>query len=64
MNNVQSYIKSEFEHIINNTPESQKQFKPSIVINNGLAKTKHIAITWEQFEQIKQLLINSVEKDN
>ncbi len=59
MNNAQKYIKSEFDYISENMPESQKEYKPSIVINHGSAKTKHIAISWEQFERIKQYLINS-----
>jgi hypothetical protein len=63
MDNAQSFINSEFNYISDYIPESSKVFKPSIVINHGLAKTKHISITWQQFEQIKQLLIDS-EKDN
>ena len=62
MNNSQKFIKSEFEYIKGlNMLESQKQFKPSIVINLGVSKTKHISITWEQFEHIKQYLVDSAE---
>ena len=61
MNNAQKYIKSEFDYISENMPESQKEYKPSIVINHGLAKTKHISITWEQLEHIKQYLIDSAK---
>lgn len=61
MNNAQSFINAEFNYISNNIPDSSKVFKPAIVISHGLAKTKHIAITWEQFEQIKQLLIDTSE---
>ena len=63
MNNAQKYIKSEFDYISENMPESQKEYKPSIVINHGLAKTKHISITWEQLEQIKQYLIDSAKDE-
>lgn len=63
MNNAQSFINSEFNYISNNIPESSKVFKPDIVISHGLAKTKHISITWQQFEHIKKYLIDS-EKDN
>lgn len=63
MNNTQSFITSEFNYISDNVPESSRVFKPGIVINHGIAKTKHIAITWKQFEHIKQYLIDS-EKDN
>jgi hypothetical protein len=59
MNNTQSFINAEFNYISDNVPESSKVFKPSIVINHGLAKTKHISISWEQFEFIKQYLIES-----
>ena len=59
MNNAQSFINSEFNYILENVPDSSKVFKPCIVISHGLAKTKHISITWEQLEQIKQLLIDS-----
>ena len=59
MDNAQSFINSEFNYISDNVPESSKVFKPDIVIGHGLAKTKHISITWQQFEQIKQLLIDS-----
>ena len=64
MNNALDFINSEFNYISDNVPESNKQLKPSIVINHGLAKTKHIAITWKQLEMIKQLLIETNEKDN
>jgi hypothetical protein len=63
MNNILSFINSEFNYISDNVPESSRVFKPNIVISHGLAKTKRISITWQQFEQIKQLLIDS-EKDN
>lgn len=63
MNNAQSFINSEFNYISDNVPDSSKVFKPCIVISHGLAKTKHISITWEEFEHIKQYLIDS-EKDN
>ena len=63
MNNKQSFINFEFNYISGNVPESNKQFKPAIVINHGMAKSKHIAITWEQLEQIKQLLINTSENE-
>jgi hypothetical protein len=59
MNNSQKFINSEFNYISDNVPESSKVFKPDIVIGHGLAKTKHIGITWEQFEFIKQYLIES-----
>lgn len=59
MNNAQSFINSEFNYISENVPESAKVYKPCIVISHGLAKTKHISITWQQFEYIKQYLIDS-----
>lgn len=59
LNNVQKFIKSEFNYISDNVPDSSMVFKPSIVINHGLAKTKHISITWKQFEHIKHYLIDS-----
>ena len=61
MNKSQNFIKSEFDYISENMPDSQKEYKPSIIINHGLAKTKHISITWEQLEQIKQYLIDSAK---
>jgi hypothetical protein len=63
MNNAQKFINSEFNYISDNVPDSSKVFKPNIVINHGLAKTKHISITWQQFEQIKQLLIDTSESE-
>lgn len=63
MNNAQKYIKSELDYISENMPESQKEYKPSVVINHGLAKTRHISITWEQFEHIKQYLIDSAKAE-
>ena len=63
MNNAQKFINSEFNYISDNVPYSSRVFKPDIVISHGLAKTKYISITWEQFEHIKQYLIDS-EKDN
>ena len=56
MNNAQKFISSEFSYISDNVPESAKVYKPCIVISHGLAKTKHISITWEQLEQIKQCI--------
>lgn len=59
MNNAQKFISSEFNYISDNVPESAKVYKPCIVISHGIAKTKHISITWQQLEQIKQILIDS-----
>lgn len=59
MNSAQKFINSEFNYISDNIPESSKVFKPDIVISHGLARTKHIRITWQQFEHIKQYLIDS-----
>ena len=59
MNNVQSFINAEFNYISDNVLDSSMVFKPTIVIGHGLAKTKHISISWEQFEHIKQYLIDS-----
>lgn len=61
MNNAQKFIDSEFSYISENVPDSSKVFKPDIVIGHGLAKTKHISITWQQFEYIKQYLIDSAK---
>ena len=63
MNIVQSFINSEFSYILDNVPECSKQFKPAIVINHGMAKTKHITVSWKQLEMIKQLLIETSEKE-
>ena len=59
MNNSQKFINSEFNYISENVPDSSRVFKPTIVIGHGLAKTKHISITWQQFEHIKKYLIES-----
>lgn len=59
MNNAQKFINSEFNYISDNVPESSKVFEPYIVIGHGLVRTKNIAITWKQFEHIKQYLIDS-----
>ena len=61
MNNTQKFIIAEFNYISDNVTESSKVFKPCIVISHGRAKTKYIDITWEQMEQIKQLLIETSE---
>lgn len=61
MNNVQKFIVGEFESI---TKQSDKTFKPALRLH---ACTKQgesldscfISITWEQLEQIKQVLIAS-----
>jgi len=58
MNNIQSFIASEFDNVFNPIL-SRQGFKPDIVISHGLAKTKHIGITWQQLEHIKQYLIDS-----
>ena len=63
MKNAQKFIVGEFDYISDNVPDSSRVFKPSIVVNHGLTKTKHISISWQQFEHIKQYLIDS-EKDN
>ena len=59
MNNIQKFINSEFNYILDSVPNSSREFRPSIIINVSLARTKHIGITWEQFEYIKQYLIDS-----
>jgi len=59
MNNTQKFIDGEFSYISDNVPKSLRVYKPCIVISHGIAKTKHISITWEQLEQIKQLLIDT-----
>ena len=63
MNNTQKFINDEFNYISDNVPESSKVYKPCIVISHGIAKTKHISITWQQLEQIKQLLIDTSESE-
>ena len=63
MNNTQKFIASEFDYISSNVPETSRVFKPTITISHGIAKTKHISISWEQLELIKQLLIDT-SKDN
>ena len=59
MNNAQKFIADEFNYVADNVPDSSRVFKPDIVISHGLAKTKHISITWQQFEHIKKYLIDS-----
>ena len=63
MNNAQKFIADEFDYISNNVPRSSKVFKPAITISHGMAKTKHISISWEQLEQIKQLLIETSKSE-
>jgi len=63
MNNKQKFIASEFDYISSNVPASSKVYKPCIVISHGIAKTKHISISWEQLEQIKQLLIETSKSE-
>ena len=63
MTNKLDFINSEFNYISDNAPEALRLLKPSIVINHGLAKTKHISISWDQLEQIKQLLIDTSKSE-
>ena len=63
MNNAQKFINAEFNYISDNVSELSKVYKPCIVISHGIAKTKHISISWDQLELIKQLLIDT-SKDN
>ena len=63
MNNTQKYINAEFNYISDNVTESSKVYKSCIVISHGIAKTKHISVTWNQLEQIKQLLIGTSESE-
>ena len=62
MNNAQKFIIAQFEHVeqkrIKNDP-----FKPQIKINFGLCDTKHISISWDQLELIKQLLIDTSKSE-
>ena len=65
MNNAQKFIKSEFEYVERN---SNAEFNPRIrlfstgLIDDGIT-SKHIRITWDQFEAIKQLLIDTSESE-
>ena len=63
MNNAQKFINAEFNYISDNVPELSKVYKPRIVISHGIAKTKHISISWEQLELIKQLLIDTSKSE-
>ena len=63
MNNAQKFINAEFNYISDNVSELSKVYKPCIVISHGIAKTKHISISWEQLELIKQLLIGTSESE-
>ena len=58
MNNVQRFISSEFDYVKAQHPEYDSAL-PQIRVNFGLTSSKHISITWLQFEQIKQYLIDS-----
>ena len=62
MNNVQKFIASEFDHVKAQHPDYESAL-PQIRVNFGLTSSKYLSITWEEFEQIKQLLIDS-EKDD
>lgn len=62
MNNVQKFIAGEFDYVKAQHPEYDFAL-PQIRVNFGLTSSKYLNITWEEFEQIKQLLIDS-EKDN
>ena len=68
MNNAK-FIADEFSHV---SEFADVEYKPSLQISaarleyapgQDILKTKHISITWQQFEQIKRYLIDS-EKDN
>jgi hypothetical protein len=58
MNNAQKFIIAQFEHVEQKRIENDP-FKPQIKVNFGLCDSKHISITWDQFEHIKQYLIDS-----
>jgi len=58
MNNAQKFIIDQFEYVGQKRIENDP-FKPQIKVNFGLCDSKHISIIWQQFEQIKQLLIDS-----
>lgn len=62
MNNVQKFIAGEFDYVKSQYPDYDSAL-PQIRVNFGLFSSKYINITWQEFEQIKQLLIDS-EKDN
>lgn len=62
MNNTQKFIAGEFDFVKSNHSNYDSAL-PQIRVNFGLTQSKHITITWEQFEQIRHLLIDS-EKDN
>lgn len=62
MNKVQRFIAGEFDYVKAQHAEYESAL-PQIRVNFGLASSKYLNITWEEFEQIKQLLIDS-EKDN
>lgn len=61
MNNAQKFIAGEFSQ---HEKYADKSYKPSLVINScdnkgeGI-RTCYLGITWEQFEHIKQYLIDS-----
>ena len=65
MNNAQKFIESEFNFVENkNNPHCddwfKSNYKPRIQISsNDGTKTKHISVSWDTLEQIKQLLIDN-----
>ena len=60
MNNVQKFIAGEFDYVKAQHPEYESAL-PQIRVNFGLFSSKYITITWEQFEHIKQYLIESAK---
>ena len=62
MNNTQKFIIAQFERVEQKRIENDP-FKPQIKINFGLYNAKHISITWQQLEQIKQILIDTSESE-
>lgn len=51
------FVESEIQRIQeHNKPLQAEGFKASMVVSFDGEKTKHIALTWEQLEAIKQIL--------
>ena len=63
MNNKQKFIAIEFDYVLDQATPENRLYKPKLQINHCGAKTKHISISWEQLEQIKQLLIETSESE-
>lgn len=63
MNNKQKFIASEFGYIFDNVKPEEMKYLPKLQITHCGNKTKHIDITWEQFDAIRQFIIDTSESE-